>query len=140
MPTIPNWLLLFLPVLLCACSLPDRHMQHQQAHLDSNLLELDVATESGDFFNAQNNRHSFNGNEGIWFKLPVPGLICLGMDYTSFDADVAFLDENQNIVEIQTLRAHGPAGCPHQTIFGMVELAAGWFKNHQILPGTPLKD
>ena len=90
-------------------------------------------------------RFGLGKDHGMTFNYPATEKISIWMYNTLIDLDVAFLDENQMIQEIHTLKAHPQITDPQFFMKNGVtstypsryalEMSNGWFKAHGINPG-----
>ena len=124
----------------CTPETPNADVFTTQMHLGGSTLSVLKATKQEQFFELASNMPALNDNKAIWYVFDKAGMTCLGMQYTSQDVDVAFMDTNHKIVEISHLHAHGTSGCPHQDVASILELPDHWLDQHHISIGFTLTD
>ncbi len=82
-------------------------------------------------------------NNGMIFTYPAPVTkLCMWMKDTKIPLDVAFIDGNGKIVNIETMKPmttdnHCNTGGP---IFYALEMNAGWFAKNNVKPGDALSN
>ena len=107
-------------------------------HLDGSELQLIKATSQEQFFDLASELPTLNDNKGIWYVLDKDGITCIGMQYTTQNVEVAFLNADNQITEFSHLKAHGSSGCPHQEIRSILELPDNWLEQHHVSIGSRL--
>lgn len=84
-------------------------------------------------------RDALGPNEGMLFVFEQPAMHCFWMRNTPLPLSIAFVDDAGRIVDIAKMAPHSDEShCPSRAVRFALEMEAGWFARHGILPGTRL--
>jgi uncharacterized protein len=87
------------------------------------------------------NRSHLATNHGMLFVFAHPSTVSMWMKNTSIPLDVAFIDYRGTILNIESM---SPYTLTHHSSRGPVvyalEMNAGWFRTHRIIPGVSVKN
>lgn len=77
---------------------------------------------------------------GMLFIFEQADYHCFWMKNTLIPLSIAFVDADNIIIDIQDMQPHSlDSHCPAKPAAQALEMNQGWFKQHQIKPGTPIK-
>ncbi|RMF62729.1 MAG: DUF192 domain-containing protein [Calditrichaeota bacterium] len=148
-------LLLLVTVLATACS--DNHAEDsekrggtEQAEVDEGLVTIHIAGVPLKVEVAQDDRTALEGlmyrdrlpeNQGMLFVFPGPRVLTFWMRNTFIPLDIAFIDENGVIVDIQHMvpldeTRRYVSAAPAQYA---LEVNVGWFRKHGVQVGQKVQ-
>ncbi len=82
------------------------------------------------------NRDSLPENHGMLFVYPQEQILSFWMRNTRIPLDIAFIDRNGFILEIQQMEPHDDAShASKQPAMYALEMRKGWFEDHGVEPG-----
>jgi uncharacterized membrane protein (UPF0127 family) len=86
------------------------------------------------------NRTQMGKNKGMLFVFEQEGTQCMWMKNTKMDLDVAFLDDDKKIINIETMKANTlEIHCATQSAKYAIEMNANWYKNQGVTNGDEVK-
>ncbi len=85
-------------------------------------------------------RNHLAPNNGMLFVFNTIDYHCFWMKNTLIPLSIAFIDQNNTIIDIQEMQAKSlDVHCPSKPISRALEMNLGWFTNHEIVTGTTIK-
>jgi uncharacterized membrane protein (UPF0127 family) len=86
------------------------------------------------------NRDSLPENRGMLFVYPQEQILSFWMRNTRIPLDIAFIDQNGFILEIQQMEPHDDAShASKQPAMYALEMRKGWFEDHGVEPGEKVE-
>ncbi len=86
------------------------------------------------------NRRELPPMAGMLFIFEQPQTQCMWMKNTLIDLDVAFLDTQGRIINVETMKAGSTnVHCSKAPSIQALEMNANWFDTHQVGPGQEVK-
>ncbi len=102
-------------------------------------IEAEVANTAESRAQGLMHRKSMTGNHGMLFVFPLPSPQCMWMRNTLIPLAVAFIDEQERIINIEEMQPQTEeTHCARQPAKFALEMPAGWFKNRGFGAGTPI--
>ncbi|MBL8471939.1 MAG: DUF192 domain-containing protein [Rhodocyclaceae bacterium] len=99
--------------------------------IQAELARTPEAREQGLMF-----RKSMPAGRGMLFAFPQSGYICMWMKNTDIPLSAAFMDASGTIINIEDMQPQTEANhCGAKATAYVLEMNAGWFKQHRIGPG-----
>ncbi|MES2206842.1 MAG: DUF192 domain-containing protein [Pseudomonadota bacterium] len=109
----------------------------QTLRINQHVIDAEVADKEESRTLGLMYRTSMPENHGMVFVYPSARKITMWMKNTRLALDVAFLTAEGNIINIETMRPESlDYHSARQPAMYSLEMNAGWFKNHGVLPGT----
>ena len=82
------------------------------------------------------NRDSLPEDHGMLFVYPEEQILSFWMRNTRIPLDIAFIDRNGFILEIQQMQPHDDKShASKQPAMYALEVRLGWFEDHEVEPG-----
>jgi len=86
------------------------------------------------------NRKQMGQNEGMMFIFDRPARQCMWMKNTLMPLSVAFIDDNDVVINIEEMLPHSEQNhCASKPALKALEMNAGWFKRKNIKPGSKIE-
>ena len=85
-------------------------------------------------------RREMGTSEGMFFAFPQPGLQCFWMRNTLLPLTIAFIDDDDTIVDVVDMQPLNEGNhCSSRPVRYALEMNQGWFAKRGIKPGFRLK-
>lgn len=108
--------------------LPTIEITAGQLHIQAELANSAQTRQVGLMGRSQLGNH-----EGMLFVFDAPSIQCMWMQNTLIDLDVAFLDEQGGVINIESMKAGTTnTHCSQRPAKQALEMNRGWFKTNKI--------
>lgn len=104
------------------------------------VIEAEMATTEAQRAVGLMNRKQMGQNEGMMFIFDRPARQCMWMKNTLMPLSVAFIDDNDVVINIEEMLPHSEQNhCASKPALKALEMNAGWFKRKNIKPGSKIE-
>jgi uncharacterized membrane protein (UPF0127 family) len=107
-----------------------------EIRVGGNTVTVEIADDPDVRSRGLMNRDSLPEDHGMLFVYPEEQILSFWMRNTLIPLDIAFIDRNGFILEIQRMEPHDDAThASKQPAMYALELRMGWFEDHGVEPG-----